>query len=106
MSSAKDDNQLPPDIVDHWPEVFADLDVKVVPLEYLASVRIFFSDGKIWDIDIEKSKNEGQTNLEETLENLFAEYDDYIVNVDFRLDTPRLKNDIQKRTRMFMKKRK
>ena len=27
-----------------------------------------------------------------------------IANIDFRLDTVRLKNDIQKRTRVFMKK--
>lgn len=101
------ENQLPPDVIDHWPEVFEDLDVKVVPLEYLHSVRVFFEDGKVWDIDIQKSKQQGgTTQLEETLEDLFEEYDDVIVNVDFRLDTERLKKDIQKRTAVFLKKRK
>ena len=97
---------LPPSVIDHWPEVFADLDVQVVPLEYLHSVRVYFNNGKVWDIDIEKSKAENKSNLEETLEQLFDEYDEVITNVDFRLDTVRLKKDITNRTKTFMKKRK
>lgn len=101
-----DENQLPQDVIDHWPEVFSGLDIQVVPLEYLHSVRIFFEDGKIWDVDITKSKKEAVDDLEDTLEALFNEYDDSIVNVDFRLDTERLKSDIQARTKLFLKKRK
>jgi|TARA_B110000503_G_scaffold24454_2_gene38586 hypothetical protein len=101
------DSSLPPEVIEHWPEVFEDLDVKVVPLEYLHSVRVFFQDGKIWDIDIAKSKEKNlENNLEDTLEELFTQYDDVITNVDFRLDTKRLKDDITKRTRSFLKKRK
>lgn len=100
-------NQLPKDVIDHWPEVFEDLDVKVVPLEYLHSVRVFFEDGKVWDIDIQKSKKDTNIDhLEATLEELFESYDDVIVNVDFRLDTERLKKDITNRTQLFLKKRK
>lgn len=101
------DSQLPKEVVDHWPEVFSDLDVQVVPLEYLHSVRVFFEDGKIWDIDVQKSrKDKGLDDLEGTLEDLFEQYDEYITNVDFRLDTVRLKRDITARTKLFMKKRK
>ncbi len=42
--------------------------------------------------------------LEDVLQELFNEYENSIANIDFRLDTERLKNDIQKRTRVFMKK--
>jgi hypothetical protein len=101
------DTQLPPEVVGHWPEVFEDLDVKVVPLEYLHSVRVFFEDGKVWDIDVQKSKRSSSSDqLENTLETLFQEYEDVIINVDFRLDTARLKRDIQRRTSVFLKKRK
>lgn len=101
------ENQLPPEVIQHWPEIFEDLDIKVVPLEYLHSVRVFFKDGKVWEIDLEKSKKfTDEGTLEDTLEELFEEYDEHIKNVDFRLDTQRLKNDIQNRTRYFMKKRK
>jgi hypothetical protein len=102
------DSGLPPEVVDHWPEVFEDLDVKVVPIEYLNSVRIFFEDGKVWEIDIAKTKQKASSeeSLEDTLEELFEQYEDVIINIDFRLDTIRLKEDIKKRTRTFLKKRK
>lgn len=101
------ETQLPPEVVEHWPEVFKDLDVHVIPLEYLHSVRVFFDDGKVWEIDIEKSREKtSEENLEDTLDELFEQYDDVITNIDFRLDTKRLKEDIQARTKMFLKKRK
>lgn len=101
------ETQLPPDVVKHWPEVFKDLDVKVIPLEYLHSVRVFFKDGKIWEVDIAKSKEKiSEDSLEETLDELFKQYNDAITNVDFRLDTERLKRDIEARTKLFLKKRK
>lgn len=42
--------------------------------------------------------------LEDVLEELFEEYNDAIEHIDFRLDTERLKSDVQRRTRSFMKK--
>jgi hypothetical protein len=105
--SSQSDNQLPPEVIDHWPEVFNDIDIEVVPLEYLHSVIVSFTDGKVWEIDIAKSKKQAaEENVESTLEELFRQYDNVIDNVDFRLDTKRLKQDIQARTRSFMKKRK
>jgi hypothetical protein len=101
------ETQLPPEVVEHWPEVFKDLDIQVVPLEYLHSVRVFFEDGKVWEIDIEKSRQKSEEEgLEDTLEQLFEEYEDVITNIDFRLDTKRLKKDVQERTSLFLKKRK
>jgi hypothetical protein len=101
------DSRLPDRVIDHWPEVFKDIDIEVVPLEYLHSVLVSFKDGKVWEIDIAKSRRQtAEQNVESTLEELFRQYDNVIDNVDFRLDTVRLKKDIQDRTRLFMKKRK
>jgi hypothetical protein len=99
--------KLPQDVVDHWPEVFEDVDIKVVPVKYLHSVRVFFTDGKVWDIDVAKTRQKKDAkDIEASLEELFSNYQDSIDNVDFRLDTARVKSDIQGRTRSFMKKRK
>jgi len=106
VSKKKSDPLLPPDVVDSWPEVFEHIDIDVVPLEYLHTVRVEFADGKVWDIDIAKSvQKSSEEGLERTLDELFEQYQDVIVNVDFRLDTQRLKRDITKRTALFMKKR-
>ena len=99
-----ENNKLPDEVIDHWPEILKDINIEVLPLEYLDSVLISFSDGKIWDIDL--TKNPHGVNMEEALESLMLEYEDAIVNVDFRLNTQRLKNDISQRTKRFLKKKK
>lgn len=96
---------LPKDVVDQWPEVFSEVDVKAVPLEYLHSMRIIFKDGKVWDINIAShAKNHGIDNLEEHLEELIESYEESIEHIDFRLDVERVKKDVMKKTRSFLKK--
>ena len=99
----KSNKKLPKEVIKHWPEVFKDIDIDVVPLEYLDSVRISFTDGKVWDIAIDTDKN--IEHLEKSLDDLFAEYQDHIQNVDFRLNTSKVKEDITKRTKKFLKLR-
>jgi hypothetical protein len=96
--------KLPPEVVDHWPEVFEDVDIDVVPLEYLDSIRVQFADGKIWDINIDTTKNRVE-DLERSIDELFEQYQDHIQNVDFRLNTDKVKQDITKRTQKFLKLR-
>ena len=96
------------DITDHWPEVFDEIEIKSVPIEYLSSVQIHFVDGKKWEINIDKARRENNTpsDLETSLDDLIEEYEDVIETIDFRLDTERVKRDITRRTKIFMKKRK
>jgi len=95
--------KLPPEVVDHWPEVFEDVDVEVVPVEYLHSVRVTFDDGITWNIDI--TQEEKSVDVETALADLMEQYQDESTHVDFRLDTEKVKRDISKRTHIFMKKR-
>jgi len=96
--------KLPKEVVAHWPEVLKDIQIDVVPVEYIDTVIITFVDGRVWEIDTKK--NPKGVDVSVALEDLMEEYQDAIVNVDFRLDTVRVKNDVQKRTKMFLKKRK
>tara|TARA_B100000902_G_C26850826_1_gene688132 strand:- start:305 stop:616 length:312 start_codon:yes stop_codon:yes gene_type:complete len=98
--------KLPSDVVNAWPEIFKDITIDVVPIEYLHSVKVYFKDGKIWEIDVKKSLTKPNLNIENALEDLFEEYESSISNIDFRLDTAKVKRDIKKRTAVFMKKRK
>ena len=95
--------QLPRDIIEHWPEVFKDVDIKTIPLDYLSSLRLEFTQGRIWEVDCNAKRSTG-TDLDKTLKDLFAEYGNEIVHVDFRLNTAKVKRDVQKRTNAFMKK--
>jgi hypothetical protein len=100
----KKSKKLPPEVVHHWPEVFEDLEISIVPLEYLHSVRVSFEDGKIWDIDL-STKKMSVENLQTALDELFHEYQEVIKNVDFRLDTEKVKLDVTQRTKRFLKLR-
>lgn len=103
-------NKLPQDVVDRWPEVLNDVDVNVVPIEYLRQIEVSFEDDKTWIIDIDQEKIADNQDiieeLEESLEDLFDEYEDVIVGVNFVLDVEKVKRDITKRTRTFLKKKK
>ena len=98
-------NKLPNSVISQWPEVLNDVDIDVVPLEYLRSIRVEFTDGKLWEIDIDTKKNPAK-ELEKSLEDLFEQYKDHIRNIDFRLNTQKVKSDIKARTSRFLKLRK
>ena len=97
--------RLPLEVVSKWPDVFGDVDVRAIPLEYLDSLRVRFNNGKSWEVTVDLTKNPVK-QLEKTLKDLFNTYDSSIKHVDFKLDTDRLKKDVQKRTRKFIKHRK
>lgn len=104
----KKNTKLPPEVVDHWPEIFSDIEIKAIPIQYIKSINVQFADGKVWVIEV-NNKIITQTNLEsveESLADFFEEYDDVIDTVDFNLNTAKVRKDIETRTKRFMKKRK
>lgn len=102
-------NKLPPEVIKHWPEIFGDVEIKAVPIEYLHSLHVHFHDGKIWEIDIDKQSIQEDSDtgiIEDSLEAFLEEYNDDISHVDFRLNTSKVVEDVKTRTKSFMKKRK
>ena len=96
---------MPKDVVDSWPEVFSDIEVQAVPLEYLDSMRIIFDNGKVWDINIANyAKKTGVDDLESHLKELLSTYEESIEHIDFRLDVAKVKKDVIKHTKSFLKK--
>ena len=98
---------LPKEVIDHWPEVFGEVKLNVLPLRYLDVVLINFKDGKVWEIKMTaKTKREGWESLEKSLSELAKTYGSRIDNINFKLDTAKVKKDIEKSTNNFLKKRK
>ena len=98
---------LPSDVIKHWPEVFGEVKLNVMPLKYLHTVLVNFKDGKTWEIKItEKTKREGWPAFERNLAELVRNYEDRVENVDFKLDTPKVRKDIEKETQKFLKRKK
>jgi len=98
---------LPKEVIEHWPEVFGEVKLNVMPLKYLHTVLVNFKDGKTWEIKItEKTKREGWPAFERNLAELVRNYEDRVENVDFKLDTPKVRKDIEKETQKFLKRKK
>lgn len=98
---------LPKDVIEHWPEVFDEIKLRVVPLDYLHAVLVNFKDGKSWEIKITSAtRREGWDSFEQTLSELIKTYEESIDDIDFKLDPVRVKKDIEKSTKKFLKKRK
>ena len=85
----------PRHLVKEWPEVFEDLYMNTMPVAYLDSVRLDFTDGRVWEIDV-KNELTKQTseNIADVLLNTLQEYKDEIKKIDFKVDVTRLKKDI------------
>jgi len=95
------------EVIEHWPEIFDEVKLRVVPLEYLYSVLINFKDGKTWEIKITiEVRREGWTSFEKKLSELCKTYENSIEDVDFKLDTEKVKRDIKRSTKKFLKMRK
>lgn len=98
---------LPEEVIRHWPEVFGEIKLNVLPLRYLHAVLVKFKDGKTWEIKVTtKTKKDGWDSFEESLSELCKAYEARIENIDFKLDTERVKKDIEKETYKFLKKKK
>lgn len=98
---------LPEEVIKYWPEVFGEVKLNVLPLRYLHAVMVNFKDGKTWEIKVTaKTKKEGWETFEKSLSELFRTYEARIENIDFKLDTERVKKDIEKETQKFLKKKK
>lgn len=94
---------FPEDVIQHWPEVFGDISLNVIPINYLDSITVTFKNGKIWELNVNKNSNE---KFELELKEWLSSYESDIENVDFKLDTERIKKDVIKNTNKFLKNRK
>jgi len=99
--------KLPKDVIANWPEVFGEVNLNVMPLRYLHAVLINFKDGKTWEIRItSKTKTAGWDSFQRSLSELVKRYNHRVEDIDFKLDTQRVRRDIEKETQKFLKKKK
>lgn len=104
MTSGK---TLPKDVIDLWPEIFGEVTLNVVPLVYVHTIEITFKNSKVWEIDFKKNlKAQSWDAFEKEIKEMIRQYEDEIVNINFKLDTDRLKKDITKHTKKFLNNRK
>jgi hypothetical protein len=98
---------LPAEVIERWPEILEDIVVSAIPLAYLHSLKIFFKNGKIWELPITaKCKKEDIVSLTRSIEDLLREYEHSIESMDFQIDIARVKKDSIRITNKFFKVKK
>lgn len=93
----------PSHIVKEWPEVFEDLYINTMPIAYVDTMILEFSDGRIWEIDVKAQT--AKTDPDEVAKKLLvtlSEYKDTIAKLDFKINIELLKHDISKRTKSIL----
>lgn len=100
----KQGRKLSKEAIEHWPEIFGEIKLNTVPLRYLHTVTVMFNDGKNWDIRItSETKKNGWPAFEQGLGELIQNYQASIKSVEFKIDVVKVKKDIEKKTRLFLK---
>lgn len=94
---------LPPTDIDEWPDIFDEVTVNRLPLPYLKGLRITFNDGKSWEVEItgDASKN---TTFAGSLLDIFDTYKDHISSVSVKVNTKKIKQDVNKSTKKLLRK--
>lgn len=101
------DKKFPKEVIDHWPEVYGEITLNVIPLKYLDKISIKFNNNRVWEINIKSNKSIADwTGLEKTIKDVVNSYKTEIHNIDFKLDTDQIKKDMIKASKRFLKKRK
>lgn len=93
----------PRHLVKEWPEVFEDLYMNTMPVAYLIMLRLEFTDGRIWEINVqEQVDNSDPNSVAEKLLDTFQEYRNDIKKIDFQMDIEKLKSDIQESSKNLL----
>lgn len=95
---------LPPaHLVKEWPEVFDELYMNTMPVNYLKIVHIEFHDGSIWEINVaQQLTHSSPDNVAEKLSRSLSEFRSKIKKLDFKLDINQLKKDITESTESLL----
>ena len=90
-------------LVQEWPEVFEDLYMNTMPVAYLILLRLEFTNGRIWEINVQEQLADAKPDeIAEKLLGIFQEYRKDIKKIDFQMDIERLKNDIQESSKNLL----
>lgn len=94
---------LPIDVIEDWPEVLRDIEVNVIPLYYVNQLSIIFNNDDVISMSVPNNSLENIVLFEIEFYKLLDQHSDDISYIDFQLNVKRLKRDISKKTKKFLK---
>ena len=92
--------KVPENLIGEWPEIFEDMWISTMPVDYLHTLQIEFVNGRVWEINVnEKIGKEESELLSKRLRETFIEYRDTIKNIQFQVNIEKLKKDVEQSTK-------
>lgn len=85
-----------------WPEVFEDLYITSLPIKYVETILIEFSNGGLWEIDMTVGVGQYTHADIDKIMNSFYEYKEDISNLEFKIDIKKLKIDVKTQTKKIL----
>ena len=86
----------PQQLVNEWPEVFADLSMSSIPVTYLHAVQMEFVTGMVWHVDIqEQLEHTDPARIAEVITSTIELCQSDLESVSYRFDTDRFRQDAQ-----------
>lgn len=83
--------KLPPEIIELWPEIFEDVDLVAIPMDYIKKVTVQSTDGSAWEIKFEDSEhNDEEDIVGETIAEFMEEHEDEIEEILFEIDAEKV----------------
>ena len=94
---------LPKSVIQEWPEIFNEVTVNRLPLPYLEGLRITFSDGKSWEIEVNGDASQNPS-FSLGLFEILDSYKEHINNVSIKVNTKKIKKDVKKSINKLLRK--
>ena len=96
---------LPEEVIDVWPEIFGEVILTQLPFQYIEAILLTFKDGTSWEIDLDrKNKKSKFKDHEQHLLEILESYDDVLQIIDVKIDTSRVKKDVERSIKRMLKR--
>lgn len=96
---------IPLEEIDDWDKVFNEVTLNVLPVDYVEKVLISFKDGKSWEIGIApKSPRKKLNEFKDGLLEILSSYEEHIDHIDVKIDTDRVRKDVEKSIKKMLRK--
>ena len=93
---------LPKEVTSVWPEIFENVRLNIVPLNYVQSMKLSFANNRVWHVTFKPSHN-FSSSVEDAVVSIIKEYKAQIQSIDFNLDAETIKQAALQFTDQFLK---
>lgn len=87
-------NKLPKEVIDVWPEVFEEIEMVAIPMQYILGMQVFFENGTIYDIEMDSNDPFYDSDIiEDSMNTFLDENQDSILDIQLQINTEKVIED-------------